>query len=79
MEVKISKLNLYMKKAATFIPYTLILFFLFFGSIIVASAQEPPPPGLEEPPAVNIDLYLIPMVGVGIILAFFFIRKNTDV
>ena len=67
-----------MKKAATFIPYTLLLFVLFFGNIIVASAQ-PPPPGNVVPPPVNIDLYLIPMVVIGIILAFFFIRKNTDV
>ncbi|MFV8270484.1 hypothetical protein ACNQGP_11210 [Flavobacterium sp. GT2N3] len=69
-----------MKKAATFIPYTLILFFLLFGNTIVASAQDLPPPGLEPPPPpVNIDLYMIPMVGIGILLAFFFIRKNTDV
>jgi len=67
-----------MKKAATFIPYTLLLFVLFFGNIIVASAQ-PPPPGNVVPPPVNIDLYLIPMAVIGIILAFFFIRKNTDV
>jgi hypothetical protein len=68
-----------MKKTATFIPYTLLLFVLFFGNSIVASAQPPPPNGLQEPPPVNIDLYLIPMVAIGIILAFFFIRKNTDV
>ena len=68
-----------MKKAATFIPYTLILFFLFFGNIIFVSAQ-PPAPGLTQPPpSVNIDLYMIPMVAIGIIVDFFFIRKNTDV
>jgi len=68
-----------MKKTAPFIPRTLLLFVLFFGNSIVASAQPPPPNGLQEPPPVNIDLYLIPMVVIGIILAFFFIRKNTDV
>ena len=68
-----------MKKAATFIPCTLLLFVLFFGNSIVASAQPPPPKGLEEPPPVNIDLYLLPMVAIGILVAFFFIKKNTDV
>ena len=66
-----------MKKAAPFIPRTLILFVLFFGNSIVASAQGPPPPapGLPPPP-VNIDLYLIPMVAIGIIVAFFSLKKT---
>ena len=68
-----------MKKAGTFIPDTLLLLVVLCGNINAACAQlPPPPPGFEEPPVVDIDLYLIPMVGVGLILAFFFIRKNTD-
>lgn len=69
-----------MKKAATFIPHIILLFVLFFSNAILAiGPSPPPPPGLEEPPPVNIDLYMIPMVIIGIIFAFFFIRKNTNV
>ncbi|SEG36184.1 hypothetical protein SAMN04488130_11087 [Flavobacterium urumqiense] len=70
-----------MKKIAIFISYhTILLFALFFtNSIIAIPLMPPPPPGLEEPPSVNIDLYMIPMVIVGIIFAFFFIKKNTNI
>jgi hypothetical protein len=68
-----------MKKAATFIPYTILLFALFYSNIIIGNPMPPPPPGLETPPPVNIDLYMIPMVVIGVVFAFFFIRKNTDV
>jgi hypothetical protein len=68
-----------MKKATTFIPYTILLFLLFSSNIIIGSPMPPPPPGLETPPPVNIDLYMIPMVVIGVVFAFFFIRKNTDV
>lgn len=69
-----------MKKKTIHIPYKTILITLFFiiGGTSAALCQTPPPPvGLEEPPALGIDLYLIPMIIVGTIFAFFVIRKNT--
>lgn len=71
-----------MKKVNTFISYKIILVFaLFFSDVIIVYSEStpppPPPPGLETPPPVSIDLYLIPMILTGIIVAFFSIRKNT--
>ena len=68
-----------MKKKSTLIPYTILLFVLFYSNIIIANPAPPPPPGLEDPPPVSIDLYMIPMVIIGVVFAFFFIRKNTNV
>jgi hypothetical protein len=67
-----------MKKAAKFIAHTVLIFVLLFSSNIFASTP-PPPPGLETPPPVSIDLYMVPMIIVGVVFAFFFIRKNTNV
>lgn len=54
---------------------------LLCSNIVNANGPSvpPPPPGLEEPPPVSIDLYMIPMFIIGIIIAFVFIRKNTNV
>jgi hypothetical protein len=65
-----------MKKATTFIPHTILLFVLFCGNSIIASPMPPSLPGLEAQPPVRIDLYMIPMVIVGIIFAFFSLEKT---
>jgi hypothetical protein len=69
-----------MKKASPYIPYhTILLFAIFISNSITANHMPPPPPGLEDAPPVSIDLYMIPMVIIGVIFAFFFIKKNTNV
>lgn len=67
-----------MKTAKQFIPYKIILLVLFYTNVIKGESN-PLPSGLEEPPALNIDLYMIPMIIIGIIFGFFFIKKNTQV
>ncbi len=69
----------FMKKTM-YIPYKTILITLFFtisGTTAALCETPPSPAGLEEPPALEIDLYLIPMIIVGTIFSFFVIRKNT--
>jgi hypothetical protein len=71
-----------MKKKTILIPYKKILFILFctiYCSNEAFCSPPTPPVGLDEPPALGIDLYTIPMVIAGIIFAFYFIKKNTPV
>lgn len=68
------------KRIALFLYHTILFFALFFYNICNASSQSgtPPAPGLEEPPALSIDLYLIPMIIITVIVAFFVTRKNIN-
>ena len=72
-----------MKIRNTFITYktTIITLFLTIAGTTAALCQTPPTPpvGLEEPRAVEIDLYVIPMIIVGLIFAFFLLKKNTRI
>lgn len=66
-----------MKKTPTFISHITLLFVLCCSNTILAiGPTPPPPPGLEDPPPVNIDLYMIPMAMIGIIMAFFSLSKT---
>jgi hypothetical protein len=73
-----------------FIPYkTILMFILFYSNTIIANgpSMPPPPPGFEQRSGSDTDLYMIPMVIIGIIFTFFlgialeflFIRKKNRV
>jgi hypothetical protein len=68
-----------MKKTFIFIPSKTILITLLFTiagtTAALCNSMPPPPSGLEEPPAVGIDLYVIPMIILGIIFTFFLLEK----
>lgn len=79
-----------MKKVKMFIPYkTILMFVLFYSNTINANGPSipPPPPGFEPSYASDTDLYMLPMVIIGIICAIFlgialeflFIRKSNRV
>jgi hypothetical protein len=79
-----------MKKVKMLIPYkTIVMFALFYSNTSIANGPSipPPPPGFAPYPASDTDLFMIPMVIIGIICIFFlgialeflFIRKNNRV
>lgn len=65
-----------MKKKSRYL--TLKLFVLYLVMVFSLNAQEVPPPpmGLEEPVALEIDSYLIPMAFIALLLAFFLLKKT---
>lgn len=76
-----------MKKVKMFIPYkTILMSVLFYSNTINANGPSipPPPPGFEQSYASDTDIFMIPMVIIGIIctiflgiaVEFLFIRKN---
>jgi hypothetical protein len=59
-----------------FIPYqTILMFVLLYSNTIMANGPSipPPPPGFEQRSASDSDLYLFPMVIIGITFTFFLV------
>lgn len=68
-----------MKKSCAFILPTFIIIVLFMFSTKFFSQITPPPGHGEEPLALGIDYYMIPMIFVALLFAFHTIKRNPPV